>query len=91
MRAVKARCVWQVPARPCHEAGRPSSALNPSAGDGWIHEIKLDGFRVLARRHGAGVRLLTRRGIDWTTVVGVEDRAHVAQRVPGDGTQLIRT
>jgi bifunctional non-homologous end joining protein LigD len=45
----------------------PSSALNPPAGDGWIHEIKLDGFRMLARRDGAAVRLLTRRGIDWTT------------------------
>jgi ATP-dependent DNA ligase len=45
----------------------PSSAPNPPAGDGWIHEIKLDGFRMLARRDGAGVRLLTRRGIDWTT------------------------
>jgi bifunctional non-homologous end joining protein LigD len=32
----------------------------------WIHEIKLDGFRLLARRDAAGVRLLTRRGIDWT-------------------------
>jgi ATP-dependent DNA ligase len=30
-------------------------------------EIKLDGFRLLARRDAAGVRLLTRRGIDWTT------------------------
>jgi bifunctional non-homologous end joining protein LigD len=45
----------------------PSPATNPPAGDGWIHEIKLDGFRMLARRDGAGVRLLTRRGIDWTT------------------------
>jgi ATP-dependent DNA ligase len=45
----------------------PSPAPNPPAGDGWIHEIKLDGFRMLARRDGAGVRLLTRRGIDWTT------------------------
>jgi bifunctional non-homologous end joining protein LigD len=44
----------------------PSPAPNPPAGDGWIHEIKLDGFRMLARRDGAGVRLLTRRGIDWT-------------------------
>jgi bifunctional non-homologous end joining protein LigD len=26
----------------------------------------LDGFRLLARRDAAGVRLLTRRGIDWT-------------------------
>jgi bifunctional non-homologous end joining protein LigD len=45
----------------------PSPAPNPPAGDGWIHEIKLDGFRMLARRDGAGVRLLTRRGINWTT------------------------
>jgi bifunctional non-homologous end joining protein LigD len=43
-----------------------SPAPNPPAGDGWIHEIKLDGFRLLARRDGAAVRLLTRRGIDWT-------------------------
>jgi bifunctional non-homologous end joining protein LigD len=44
----------------------PSPAPKPPAGDGWIHEIKLDGFRLLARRDAAGVRLLTRRGIDWT-------------------------
>src|SRR5689334_22770445 len=44
----------------------PSPAPNPPAGDGWIHEVKLDGFRMLARRDGAGVRLLTRRGLDWT-------------------------
>jgi bifunctional non-homologous end joining protein LigD len=41
----------------------PSPAPKPPAGNGWIHEIKLDGFRMLARRDGAGVRLLTRRGI----------------------------
>jgi bifunctional non-homologous end joining protein LigD len=44
----------------------PSPAPKPPAGAGWIHEIKLDGFRLLARRDAAGVRLLTRRGIDWT-------------------------
>jgi bifunctional non-homologous end joining protein LigD len=35
-------------------------------GDGWIHEIKLDGFRMMVRRDRAGVRLLTRNGHDWT-------------------------
>jgi bifunctional non-homologous end joining protein LigD len=45
----------------------PSPAPKPPAGDCWVHEIKLDGFRLLARRDPAGVRLLTRRGIDWTT------------------------
>jgi ATP-dependent DNA ligase len=41
----------------------PSPAPNSPAGDRWIHEIKLDGFRMLARRDAAGVRLLTRRGV----------------------------
>jgi bifunctional non-homologous end joining protein LigD len=45
----------------------PSPVPNPPDADGWVHEIKLDGFRLLARRDAAGVRLLTRRGIDWTT------------------------
>ena len=44
----------------------PSPAPKPPAGPGWIHEIKHDGFRLMARRDPAGVRLLTRRGLDWT-------------------------
>jgi hypothetical protein len=45
----------------------PSPAPKPPAGAGWwIHEIKLEGFRLLARRDAAGVRLLIRRcGIQW--------------------------
>jgi bifunctional non-homologous end joining protein LigD len=35
-------------------------------GDDWIHEIKYDGFRLHARVEGGRVRLLTRRGNDWT-------------------------
>jgi bifunctional non-homologous end joining protein LigD len=44
----------------------PSPAERPPSGAGWVHEIKHDGFRLMARRDGAGVRLLTRRGNDWT-------------------------
>jgi hypothetical protein len=44
----------------------PSPAPKPPSGPGWIHEIKHDGFRLIARREGVGVRLFTRRGIDWT-------------------------
>ena len=44
----------------------PSPAAKPPAGANWIHEIKHDGFRMMARRDAAGVRLLTRNGIDWT-------------------------
>jgi ATP-dependent DNA ligase len=31
-----------------------------------MHEIKHDGFRLMARRDAAGVRLLTRNGHDWS-------------------------
>jgi bifunctional non-homologous end joining protein LigD len=38
----------------------------PPAGPGWIHEIKHDGFRILARRDAERVRLFTRHGTDFT-------------------------
>jgi ATP-dependent DNA ligase len=44
----------------------PSRADRPPSGRDWIHEIKLDGFRMMVRRDPAGVRLLTRNGHDWT-------------------------
>jgi bifunctional non-homologous end joining protein LigD len=44
----------------------PSPADRPPSGPDWIHEIKLDGFRMMVRRDPAGVRLLTRNGYDWT-------------------------
>ena len=44
----------------------PSPAKAPPSGAGWIHEIKHDGFRILARRDTAGVRLITRNGNDFT-------------------------
>lgn len=36
------------------------------AGDAWIHEIKYDGYRMQARIDGGKVKLLTRKGLDWT-------------------------
>jgi bifunctional non-homologous end joining protein LigD len=44
----------------------PSPADRPPSGPDWIHEIKLDGFRMMVRRDPAGLRLLTRNGHDWT-------------------------
>jgi bifunctional non-homologous end joining protein LigD len=44
----------------------PSNAPKPPAGDHWLHEIKHDGYRLMARRDAAGVRLLTRNGHDWS-------------------------
>ena len=45
----------------------PSSAERPPSGPGWLHEIKHDGFRIMARRDGAGIRLITRHGNDFTS------------------------
>ena len=33
--------------------------------DGWVHEIKFDGYRIQARLDHGDVRLLTRKGLDW--------------------------
>ena len=39
----------------------------PPAGPQWVHEIKLDGFRMAARIDNGRVQLLTRTGLDWTS------------------------
>ena len=36
------------------------------AGEDWLHEVKLDGYRILCRVDGGHVRLLSRRENDWT-------------------------
>jgi ATP-dependent DNA ligase len=48
------------PFEPC----LPRPATQPPAGSGWIHEIKHDGFRILAHRQGRAVRLMSRNGHD---------------------------
>ena len=44
----------------------PRLAKAPPTGPDWIHEIKHDGFRILARRDGPKVRLISRNGRDLT-------------------------
>jgi ATP-dependent DNA ligase len=44
----------------------PSSTKAPPSGPDWLHEIKHDGFRIMALRDAAGVRLYTRNGNDFT-------------------------
>ncbi len=41
-------------------------AGTPPRTAGWLHELKLDGYRIQARKDGPRVRLLTRTGLDWT-------------------------
>ena len=49
---------------PRFEPCLPRPAKEPPAGPGWIHEIKHDGFRIIAQRDATGVRLITRNGYD---------------------------
>jgi bifunctional non-homologous end joining protein LigD len=45
---------------------RPTEAAKVPAGEGWLHEIKHDGYRLMIRKTRDRVRLYTRRGYDWT-------------------------
>ena len=38
----------------------------PPEGEGWLHEIKYDGYRIGCRLHRGTVTLWSRRGNDWT-------------------------
>jgi bifunctional non-homologous end joining protein LigD len=38
----------------------------PPSGDEWLHEIKHDGYRIVARIEEGEVRLVSRNGKDWT-------------------------
>jgi bifunctional non-homologous end joining protein LigD len=44
----------------------PTSAPQPPSGEAWLHEIKHDGFRVIARKEGKQVKLYSRPGNDLT-------------------------
>jgi bifunctional non-homologous end joining protein LigD len=60
-----------------------SSIVRRSATDraNWIHEIKHDGYRLMARRDPVGIRLFTRNGFDWSPryplIVQAVDRLRV--------------
>ena len=43
-----------------------SSNPTPPVGDAWIHELKLDGYRIQAHLRGGKVKLFSRNGLDWT-------------------------
>jgi bifunctional non-homologous end joining protein LigD len=44
----------------------PINAPQPPSGEQWLHEIKHDGFRVIARKNGKRVKLYSRPGNDLT-------------------------
>jgi bifunctional non-homologous end joining protein LigD len=47
----------------------PSPGERPPTGPDWVHEIKHDGYRLMARRDAlsVGIRLLTKNGHDWAS------------------------
>jgi ATP-dependent DNA ligase len=51
-----------VVARPRRHTATPIRVSKPPVGPQWVHEIKHDGYRLIARKRDGGVRLFTRRG-----------------------------
>ena len=48
------------------------------SGERWIHEIKFDGYRVQLHIHNDALKVLTRRGNDWTRRLSkIADDAHL--------------
>src|SRR5512132_2431860 len=47
-----------------------SLRTSPPESDHWLHEIKYDGYRTLARISLNGTRLITPNGFDWTGYYG---------------------
>ena len=58
--AIKADMPNFVPPQLCKSTSRSPSA------DGWLHEIKFDGYRIQMRVEDGNVSLKTRTGLDWT-------------------------
>ena len=60
-------CVNGLPPTPKFiEPCLPSPADKPPSGSNWIHEIRHDGYRLMARRDPVGIWMITRWGNDWT-------------------------
>ena len=61
-----------------------SRAATPPGDDGWVHEIKYDGYRLLAKIERGRVRLSSRSGADWTTRL-----PHIAKAVATLGVRQL--
>jgi bifunctional non-homologous end joining protein LigD len=64
----------------------------PPTGPGWLNELKLDGYRIQARKEGPKVQLLTRTGLDWThrmKTVAAQVQALPADDVILDGELVV--
>ena len=76
--AVKAAKIAGAIARPMPAKWKPQLAVlaeTPPKGEGWLHEIKYDGYRTLVFFEAGQVRLITRNGLDWTRRYGALAKA----------------
>jgi ATP-dependent DNA ligase len=65
----------------------PTKTDKLPSGDLWLHEIKHDGFRVIARKDGDRVRLYSRPGNDLThRFRSLSRRWHACARAPASST-----
>jgi hypothetical protein len=67
----------------------PALTARPPAGSGWLHEVKHDGFRVLALKQGERVKVWSRREADFTDRV-CEDHRSGSPPVCGRGADRWR-
>jgi bifunctional non-homologous end joining protein LigD len=56
----------------------------PPVGDSWVHEIKLDGYRIQLRVADGKSVMHTRKGLDWT-----EDFSAIAEAASGLGNCIL--
>ena len=61
-------------------------AAEAPEGDDWIHELKLDGYRVLCVLEAGETRIITRNGKDWTD--RFPDVAGAVASLPADAAVL---
>lgn len=75
--------------RPYPRAFKPQLTDHRAAapdGDRWLHEIKWDGYRLLADLHGGEVKLRSRNGLDWTG--DFPEVVQAVQALPVDDARL---
>ncbi|MFA7542717.1 MAG: DNA polymerase ligase N-terminal domain-containing protein, partial [Lysobacterales bacterium] len=68
-RAAAAKLVGAQPGTVPDQAPSPqlaSPVAQPPRGDDWLHELKWDGYRIMATLRAGQVRLWSRNGLEWT-------------------------
>jgi ATP-dependent DNA ligase len=68
----------------------PTRAKHPPSGGLWLHEIKHDGFRIIAREDGRRFRLYSRRGNDFTRRFPMKPWSYFMHQTLADALEAMR-